>query len=342
MKNMTALSIIIPVYNVGDYLRECLNSILQQRHDGVEIILIDDGSTDHSGEICDEYSKEYAEVSVFHQKNGGVSKARNIGIEKASGEWISFVDPDDLLGPDYCSFFRSIEGKNYDLVFFSLSIFSQKGGQAEKRMQDKLYTGSLSIQKGIITLMRNPDNCEYFGFTVNKFFQRDIIMKNQIRFVENLTYREDELFTLDYCRYISCFFTSSKVLYHYRIDVEGSLSHKEKPMEEIFKYYDCFLKKTKYFTYSPLLSMEYDRALHLLVNAYNPTLPRQEIRQIHIRVSSLVKNQRIYLAKLRKTKVFRLIYSFPPSISFPLMEKVYQKIYHANSNKKSDINTYLW
>ena len=340
---MTALSIIIPVYNVGIYLKECLDSILLQQHDDVEIILVNDGSTDNSGEICEEYAREYAEISVFHQENGGVSNARNLGLEKARGEWVSFVDPDDFVGPDYCSFFRSVKGKNYDLVFFSLSIFSKKGGLAEKKMEDKFYADSLSMQEGIITLMRNPDNCEYFGFTVNKFFRQDLIKKNHIRFVENLTYREDELFTLDYCRYISHFFTSSKVLYHYRIDVAGSLSHREKPIGEIIKYYDCFMQKTAHFTYSPLLAMEYDRALHLLVNAYKPELSRTDIQKIHLRVSELVKKQKKYLANLKKTRVFRMIYSFPSAISFPLMEKVYQKIYQENRKKKeTEINNYLW
>ena len=93
------LSIIVPVFNVRNYLSDCIDSIISQSYSDFECILIDDGSTDGSGAICDEYAKKDSRIRVFHKENGGVSSARNIGLDNASGEWIYFVDSDDQILP---------------------------------------------------------------------------------------------------------------------------------------------------------------------------------------------------------------------------------------------------
>ena len=90
-------SIIIPVYNVEKYLNECVDSVLNQKNVDYEIILVDDGSTDNSGQICDEYVKNHSNISVIHKQNGGASDARNIGIEEAEGDYILFIDSDDKI-----------------------------------------------------------------------------------------------------------------------------------------------------------------------------------------------------------------------------------------------------
>lgn len=95
------VSIIVPVYNVEEYLRECVDSVLNQTYSDVEVILVDDGSTDQSGNICDEYAKMDSRIKVIHKKNRGVSSARNTGIETASGERIIFVDSDDCIHPQF-------------------------------------------------------------------------------------------------------------------------------------------------------------------------------------------------------------------------------------------------
>lgn len=95
------ISIIVPVYNVEDYLKECLNSIINQIYKNLEILLIDDGSSDKSGEICDEFAKNDSRIKVFHKQNGGQSSARNLGLDKSKGDFISFVDSDDVLGENF-------------------------------------------------------------------------------------------------------------------------------------------------------------------------------------------------------------------------------------------------
>ena len=118
------ISVIVPVYKAEAYLRRCVDSILAQTFQDFEVLLIDDGSPDRSGEICDEYARKDRRVRVFHKENGGVSSARNVGIEKALGTWIMFVDADDWLCADtisYCSSFFS----EADLIRFSYVLYQK-------------------------------------------------------------------------------------------------------------------------------------------------------------------------------------------------------------------------
>lgn len=104
---MTNITIIIPVYNQIKYIKKCLNALIKQSMDGIEIILVDDGSTDGSQKICDDYSKKYSFIKTIHQPNLGVAAARNIGIKNASGKWISWIDSDDLVSSNYVKFLKS-------------------------------------------------------------------------------------------------------------------------------------------------------------------------------------------------------------------------------------------
>ena len=114
--NNPKVSVIVPVYNVEKLLQRCIDSILAQTFTDFELLLIDDGSKDKSGEICDEYAAKDSRIRVFHKQNGGVSTARNIGIDKAQGEWIYFVDSDDIVLPSALGTFCSLIYSDSELV----------------------------------------------------------------------------------------------------------------------------------------------------------------------------------------------------------------------------------
>lgn len=99
---MSKISIVVPVYGVEQYLEECVDSLINQTFKDIEIILVDDGSPDNCGSICDAFATRYPQIRVIHQENSGLSVARNIGIDSSSGEYICFVDSDDMVAPDYC------------------------------------------------------------------------------------------------------------------------------------------------------------------------------------------------------------------------------------------------
>ncbi|MBQ3325773.1 glycosyltransferase [Candidatus Saccharibacteria bacterium] len=121
------VSVIVPVYNVEKYIHRCLDSILSQTYKNLEILLIDDGSTDKSGKICDEYAKKDKRIKVIHQKNQGVSVARNNGLKKTNGGWIAFVDSDDYIESEYVEILlNNAEEKNADVVQCEQKIFNER------------------------------------------------------------------------------------------------------------------------------------------------------------------------------------------------------------------------
>lgn len=210
-------SIIIPVYNADKYIEKCIESIICQDRNKFEIIVVDDGSTDKTGIVCDEYSNKYSNIKVFHTENKGVSRARNLGLSEAIGDYILFVDADDWVTSDYIDVIsKEIEG--VDLLFFSNSrvigekIIKQSYGDAyaENRVETEELILNIKKQK-----------YEYFGFTWNKCFSRNIISKNNILFVNDLSVREDEVFTNTYCSYINSIKFIKKILYNYREQTTG-------------------------------------------------------------------------------------------------------------------------
>ncbi len=116
------ISIIIPVYNVERYLRECIDSIIAQTYKNLEIILVDDGSSDKSGEICDEYSKKDSRIKVIHKKNGGLSDARNVALDIAKGDYIGFIDSDDYIEKDMFQILYNL-AEEYNAEISSISFY---------------------------------------------------------------------------------------------------------------------------------------------------------------------------------------------------------------------------
>lgn len=139
MRENVAISIIIPVYNIKDYLRDCLDSVTTQHFSNKEVILVDDGSTDGSGNICDAYAAKHADFRVIHKPNGGPSSARNRGIDEACGEWLIFLDSDDLWADSDClqRLYSYTKELNLNIVRFEYQVVNEKLKHIEPRSYDK-------------------------------------------------------------------------------------------------------------------------------------------------------------------------------------------------------------
>lgn len=225
------ISVIVPVYNVEKYLCSCIDSILSQSFTDFELILVDDGSSDSSGQICDEYAIRDKRVRVKHVENGGPSKARNIGLSYATGEWVMFVDADDWLD------INTFDVLNSDLSLADIIYFGFKRVYPTYTKQNipKSIPITTSFEKIDMELERLISSKEqYFGFSVNKFFLRSIIETHQISFPEDLIVREDEVFALRYIKHIKSLAVSATAPYNYRI-LDSSLSHAPKK-------YRCYKK----------------------------------------------------------------------------------------------------
>lgn len=211
------ISIIIPIYNGEKYLKVCLDSILAQTYTHFELILVDDGSTDTSSQICDAYAESDSRVITYHISNGGVSHARNYGINVAKGGWITFIDCDDWITPDYLKDFAS-----QNLEPSTLYIV-----QADKVENGKIKPWPYLYKEGICKLKagneRIIDKLLVYGTPWGKFFNSAVVKENKILFDEQISNHEDTLFYFEYIRRIKNIrILSSR--YYYRIESTGSLS----------------------------------------------------------------------------------------------------------------------
>ena len=185
------ISIIVPIYNTEKYLDRCIQSILTQTYTDFELLLIDDGSTDSSGVICDRYVELDSRVRAFHKKNGGASSARNIGLDNARGEFIGFVDADDYVLPEFLSNFINVSRGEDLLVQGIIPDYSISSEYIIKKASIE-YNGN--IQDWMIGLSGR----EMFGALWNKLFKRSIIESNKLRLNETFRFLEDEEFLLRY------------------------------------------------------------------------------------------------------------------------------------------------
>lgn len=265
MEKKILISIIIPVYNAEKYLNCCIDSILAQTFTDFELLLINDGSKDKSGAICDGYAKKDNRVRVFHKENGGVSSARNMGLDNARGEWISFVDADDWLESDYLAILFG-DTSMADLTFWGMTFHYPKGSQKELSPIEQYASGKDNVGVVLAYLKRNEQKIEYLGYTWNKLFKASIIKEFHIRFIEYLNIREDEVFTLTYASHIDSIRVKSSHSYHYRV-LNTGLTSKLKTKEEYLLLIEELEKVLLSYEGLPLYYLEENSILSYYFNA---------------------------------------------------------------------------
>lgn len=207
--SVPAISIMVPVYNAEKTLRQCVDSILGQDNRSLELLLIDDGSKDGSPEICDEYSQKDNRVKIFHKPNGGVSSARNLGISKARGEWLTFIDADDYITDGY---FDGVVEQNEDVLIKGYQKFDHSGIVARKEAEDLLGISDFSdflSQYITDSLLRGP---------VFKFYKRSLI--GDLRFLTDMKIGEDAWFVFNYLAKCKSFAVLPKGEYMVRLAEE--------------------------------------------------------------------------------------------------------------------------
>lgn len=203
------LSVIIPVFNAEKTIERCINSILKQSFSDYEIVIIDDGSTDSGGKICDLYSTEDKRIRVVHQENSGVSAARNAGISTASGQYIMFVDGDDEIESSFFSkYIEAVEKTNCDIIIGGYTKVSVDESKSEHRPNKQGIYGK-EIWEDICR------NSEQYGYIWGKLFKREIIQKENLRFRTDMYSQEDLDFCLSYYKYCRTFGLVSNVDYQY-------------------------------------------------------------------------------------------------------------------------------
>ena len=230
------ISVIVPVYNVEPYLKRCLNSIIEQSLKKIEIILIDDGSTDRSGLICDEYAKIDSRITVIHQKNGGLSSARNIGIKLAKGDYIMFVDSDDYVMIDYCKLpFEIAKEKNADIVLFPFFYV----GKNKNKLDDE-EDGFKSKQEAFDIILKKAGVNAW-----SKLYRRCLF--DDVKFPEGFYY-EDNATTYKLILNADRIYYTNNRLYYYCFR-EGSITSSKKRIIDFIVMFSVMYNDLKKFGY---------------------------------------------------------------------------------------------
>jgi glycosyltransferase involved in cell wall biosynthesis len=283
-------SVIIPVYNAARTLRRCLDSLVDQSFDDYELLLINDGSTDGSDAICREYANVYPCIRYFAKENGGISSARNLGLEQAKGEYILFVDSDDYVANNYFAVIGH-ELARYcpDLLMFGAA---NTGGEEQTRIAGAYREAEeLNIARRIAEAMQRY----LFSSLWNKGFKRETIERLCLHFEDGLSIGEDQLFIFAYAMHIKSLVSVEEILYFVDISDQGSLSRKARPYltEQLMEVNSRMYAAYRTAEHSPEAARCYEAALswvtyrsayssckELLKFEYSAKQRRQEIRRI--------------------------------------------------------------
>ena len=224
---MPKISIIVPCYNAEKYLPKCLDSLINQTLKDIEIIAVNDGSTDGSLSVLKDYAKKDSRIVIIDKENSGPSSCRNIGIEKATGDFIQFVDSDDWIEPETCEvcYQKAIE-HNVDMVSFNANTVCETKNW--KRIYYKATEEKIVALKDMVSLLfQNPFHSWHY------LFKKDFLKNNQIKYPENIFWCEDVIFIL------TCWLKSNQVLllsnvfYNY-VQIDSSITHTPKHVFDIF------------------------------------------------------------------------------------------------------------
>ena len=227
------LTVVIPVYNVEKYLDRCLKSILIQEWKNYDIILVDDGSTDRSPQICDDYVKAYDFISVIHKENGGLSEGRNTGLSQAKGEYIYFPDSDDWLEPDtFIALAEALESQKFDIISFNREFVK---GEEDVIISDPVETQVFNGKDAFVHMLKHS---YITGFANDKIYRKSLFVDHDILFPKGKYY--EDLGT-NYKLFLSAkkVYATNQKYYHYLIDNPDSItqSWNEKKFRDMFEFY---------------------------------------------------------------------------------------------------------
>lgn len=296
------ISIIVPVYNAEKYLKQCLDSIKEQTFTNWEAILVDDGSTDNSGKICEEYSETDNRFTVIHQHNQGASTARNIGIERANGDWITFIDADDYVDANYLEcLYKHNDYAEKTLIIQGLKQISNNRIANNIEFAEETLTGK-DVEKAF-------DGLRIFehGYTVAKLYNNRMIQQKNIRFDKDISYSEDMLFMMEYilgCETIKFVEGSG---YNYVVDASNlSLKYNQFESEyHLFNKYDKLNNAiAQKFSFKPTENSLRNGAMILMRSLYS----------IYINKSKNSKDRLNIIKGIRKKKYTYIKEYYKPQI----------------------------
>ena len=302
------ISIIVPVYNVEKYLDRCIQSLISQSYKNIEIILVNDGSLDNSGAICDKYSKDDNRIISIHKKNGGVSSARNTGIKNSRGEFIAFCDSDDWVDKDiYVELVKLINKNNSDLAcceFFDLEKVDINN--------DETYLENTIDRNYALKLILDDDKIG--GYLWNKLFRRSTIFNSNLLTLDTKIHvLEDEIFVLEYIKKCEKIAITKKQLYHYEKNENSALNSpiSEKTLTAIDAREKIYMQIKQVSDDDSILYLAWGQLIKNCVLFYKKII-----------FSNSIKNKNMYLSKI-KSIIKKYINDYKFGEDFSIKDKIY-------------------
>lgn len=278
---MVKVSIIIPVYNTEHFLKRCIDSILAQTYSDWELVLVDDGSKDSSGKICDEYAHLDNRIIVIHKSNGGVSSARNVGLDIAKGEYVCFMDSDDWVEPSYLEDFHIDEIKS-DFYVSGASYDVYEKVYSQLKYKQRFCENAQEIKQQFIV-----QHLDENGYPWGKIYRLEVIRENNLRFNEALSINEDHIFIFQYYSYIKDLYIISSCKYHYIcFDNSG------RKLSDRFNTFNAIkLSSTLFDNFINVLNERWSFDVSTLSNLKNKYVYQRRL----VGIPALIKERKLYL-----------------------------------------------
>lgn len=324
------LSVVIPVYNAANYLEECLFSIIDQKYKNIEIICVDDGSTDNSITILEKWKKKDNRINVIHQENNGPSSARNKGLEYAHGDYITFVDADDFVKNEiYLSSISEIQKNNLDV--YSFAIESYPGGSVRR---SSFPTGIIIDYKQLFASNNRIQSENALCFSVRFVFRSSIIKENKIRFYEDIHFGEDMLFNTDVICHSRRIMVTNDSFYYYRKNNTSAMSlpYKQKLKDSLVKAYDKKIEQIEKYDIDKQGFYRNDISEYY-IKVFLPLLISNEYHKPNYKINKTAIKDILSLKMIKnsfKNIGLRNIYSSKNEYIFYLMQKfrIYQIVFY--------------
>ena len=325
------ISIVIPVYNAERYINKCIDSVLNQSYTNWELLLINDGSSDDSGKICDSYSMKYDRIRTIHKPNEGVSSARNLGIEQASGDFITFIDSDDWVSSQYIADFVRCNPQKNSIVVSGLITKTPSEEYVSFQYTDESTMNGVTACDLIVQYDLFRDGGPY-----NKLFDLQLIKVNKLSFRTNLSYHEDHIFVYSYYLLVENIILSRFCGYyymHYGKNSNNSLSRIGKlQVQKLFDASDCFLSiipklfvkfkiSDKKYKVAVLTRTGYSQRILAIYNLYfHSHMPHEEgIRILRREEKHIRQIKKEYYPLSTKRKIILNILSLPIILSHTIL-----------------------
>lgn len=320
------LSIIVPVYNVERYIERCMNSLLKQSLKNVEIVLVDDGSTDNSSDLCDYYASIDNRVKVIHKNNEGLGMARNTGLDIASGKFVAFLDSDDYISDTmYEKMLNKLSITDADICICGYIDQKDNGSQIihENPCGDNIYSEESKINEILLGMLSSSPTYKsdtYIGMSVWKcIYSNEIIQKNKIRFYSEREYiSEDIMFQFSYMPFVKKVVTVKEGLYHYCENKNYNSLTKAFDKNKFIRYKDLYLKELNILKERGLYEKgRYYAARMFLGNT------RAYLKLLVMNNSLSEKDKKLEIKNVCKNDIIKDILAWYPWIKNPIKQRIF-------------------